>query len=220
MPEETCEEHPSYAAIRLTRVSGGDGKLFMSPLRHSHRVALTISRASLHRDHSWDRHHSGLQHIVEVEMSEEQFARMITSSGDGNGTPCTLRFVKGEGLIPTPPMQLKSERYYDEARAKAAEVVKTLDALQSKVTELSAKLPKKTQEELRSVVAAAQRQVADHLPWVVQMLHEHMDKVVNQAKVEVEAYINQRMTGSGMLLRGEVPVLSLPALGPAEGEEQ
>lgn len=68
MPEEV-EKHPSYGAIRISRPSGGDGKLLMSPLRHPHHVSITISEAELVRESLVDRHHAGKE-LVTIDMSD------------------------------------------------------------------------------------------------------------------------------------------------------
>lgn len=39
--------------------------------------------------------------------------------------------------------------------------------------------------------------LSDRLPWIVQMMHEHMDKIVDTAKVEIENYVARTTTGLG-----------------------
>ena len=84
--------HPSYGSVVLTRASGHQ-RLFGSPFRHQHFITFEIHRAVDQRSLSNTRtFHRGLP-IIEVRMSEAQFARFITSGGNGEGTPCTLSFV-------------------------------------------------------------------------------------------------------------------------------
>lgn len=42
----------------------------------------------------------GKSPIVEIEMSYSQFAEAITSFGQGNGIPCTIRYTEKDGKIP------------------------------------------------------------------------------------------------------------------------
>lgn len=117
-------------------------------------------------------------------MSEQQFAQFICSTGRGEGTPCTFRFRDGQ-LVSSPSVQLPAERHYDEAKSAAQEAVQHLDVLAADLVDLTAKLPRKQQESIRARIASARRVLADHMPWIVQMMHEHMDKVVGAAKHEI-----------------------------------
>lgn len=50
--------------------------------------------------------------------------------------------------------------------------------------------------------------LSDRLPWIVQMMHEHMDKVVDAAKVEIENYVARTTTGLGAgAVTKDVPML-------------
>lgn len=85
--DRTEETHPSYGSIRLGRVTGGDGRLFMSPLRHSSRITISIQGARLVRHLNNDTHYPNAQEIIEVEMSEQQFAQFVCSGGAHEGAP-------------------------------------------------------------------------------------------------------------------------------------
>lgn len=208
---DQSEQHPSYGCIRLNHVSGGDDRLFMSPLRHTNRIRLTISGAKHTRSLNSDWHMSNSSTMIEVDMSEQQFAQMISSFGNSTGAPCTIR-RQADQMIEAPPVQLKSERHYTEAKQAAAEALAQLDSLQTDLELLTSKLPKKTQEQLSSRVASTRRILADHIPWIVQMIHEHMDKVVGAAKHEIQAEIARRLGNANLQLDDEaVTILALPA---------
>jgi hypothetical protein len=65
-------------------------------------------------------------------------------------------------------------------------------------------LPKAKQDAVRARVSRARQVIGDHMPWIVQMMHEHMDKVVGAAKHEIQAEIGRRLAGAGLQLDGDV----------------
>lgn len=150
------------------------------------------------------------QSLIEVEMSEQQFAQMMCSFNTSSGSPCTIKRVGAE-MREAPPAQLKAERHYDEAKVAAKEALDELTSLQTDLDDLVAKLPKAKQEAVRARVGKARRLIGDHMPWIVQMMHEHMDKVVGAAKHEIQAEIARRLEGAGLALDSGVEVLALPA---------
>ncbi len=206
--EDQEERHPSYGCIRLSHVSGGDERVFMSPLRHQHRIRLSISGARHMRSINSDWHMSDAQSYIVVEMSEQQFAQLICSFNQGNGAPCTIKYVGGERKE-APPVQLKAERHYDEAKAAAKQALDELTSLQHDLDDIVAKLPKAKQEAVRARVGRARQLIGDHMPWIVQMMHEHMDKVVGAAKHEIQAEIGRRLAGAGLQLDGDVAAIGL-----------
>lgn len=197
MSDNEYTSHPSYGSIRLSRTQGGDGRLFMSPLRHDHRISITIGPAEHVRSLNTDTHYGKAQTYITIDLSEEQFARFVCGVGDGNGVPCTIRRL-GQESVEAPPVQLAAERHYNEAKMTAKETLQALDDLLGSIDEVAAKSPQKVRDALKSKVQEARRKVGDHMPWIVQMLHEHMDKVVSSAKIEVEAYVNRRLSGEGL----------------------
>lgn len=194
--EDQIHQHPAYGFIRLSRTQGGNGLLFMSPLRHDHRITIVIGEAEQIRSHNYDTYYPR-RHLVAVDMSEGQFAQFICNAYSSSGAPCTIRRSESGPRQPIEVPQLKSERYRDEARATAKDAIDDLQMLKAKLAILTAKLPQKTREEIDRAVDSTTMKLSDRLPWIVQMMHEHMDKVVDAAKVEIENYVARTTTGLG-----------------------
>lgn len=184
---DNVTKHPAYGFIRLHRASGGNGTLFMSPLRHDNRITITIGEAEQVRSLNCDTFYADKE-LVSVDMSEQQFAQFVCNANSHSGAPCTIRRSESGSRPPLEAQQLKSERYYSEAQETVAEALKQIDELKTKIASLTGKLPKKTQDEINSVIDSAHRKLNDHVPWIVQQIHEHMDKVTQAAKIEIEAY--------------------------------
>jgi hypothetical protein len=90
-----AEIHPSFGLVSISRVSGSR-RLFESPFEHQHYITLSISRADRSRTDLHYNHIMPCGEIVEVAMSEVQFAQMVTSLNMGVGTPCTISHLDGE----------------------------------------------------------------------------------------------------------------------------
>lgn len=210
MSSEIKEQHPSYGFIRINNPQGGHGRLFMSPLRHDHRISIEIGPATYYRDLSTDGHHAG-RPLIKVEMSAEQFARFITSGSTHNGVPCTITRRENE-CIEAPPGEVKSEKWYAEMRDTTAAATKAIEATREKILPLIEKLPKAKQEQILAALGGVERIISDHLPWIVQSMHEGMDKIVNSAKIEFEGYANRRIAeiqAAGGTLTDAAPVLAI-----------
>ena len=205
--EDQRHQHPAYGFIRLSRTQGGSGLLFMSPLRHDHRITIVVGEAEQIRSNNYDTYYPR-RSVVEVDMSEGQFAQFICNAYSSSGAPCTIRRSESGPRQPIEVPQLKSERYRDEARATAKDAIDDLQMLKAKLAILTAKLPQKTREEIDRAVDSTTMKLSDRLPWIVQMMHEHMDKVVDAAKVEIENYVARTTTGLGAgAVTKDVPML-------------
>ena len=184
MSDDLSENHPSYGFIRMNRVSGGTGRLFMSPLRHDHRISIEIGPAAYERSLSCDGHRAEGQAVIRIEMSDEQFARFITSQGTHNGTPCTITRLNGEIIAP-PEGEIKAERWYAEMRETAEQAAKNIATLRADMAPMLEKMPKAARTEFNQRLASFEQKISDHMPWIVQAMHEGLDKVKNTALIEI-----------------------------------
>jgi hypothetical protein len=181
--------HPAFGSVTLTTVNGGGGTMFLSNVRHPRRVRFEVCQAIMERSYNHDKHYAD-KSIVHFEMSEIQFAELVSGMNKGNGTPCTLTWMRGEGYLPDIVLPSSSARFKGEvkeafARAAAAirgvkaEVQKTLDA---------AKVSKVKQEEILRHLSALEREVGSNLPFMHHQFEESLEGMVAEAKSVVEAY--------------------------------
>ena len=105
MQHETQKSHPSYGLIQLNRQQGGQNNLFRSPVKHQHRMTLTIAEAEVMSD-EFDEGGNARprRQIIEVALSGIQFAELLTQPGIGEGVPCTI--IRRDGrLVEAPPAE-------------------------------------------------------------------------------------------------------------------
>ncbi len=175
-----ADTHPAFGMIQVSRVSqGGRGAvLFDSDVQHGHYMILRVHEASrkrdLHRD--WI-HDTG--RLIEVAMSEAQWAEAI-SSPNTSGTPCTIRWVKGEGSRPALEFDSRLDLLHNEVRDKAKEAMAEVDAAMEAFSE-------KPNAAHKRRLAAAITNLPANMEFAASSLTEHAEKVVAKSKADIEA---------------------------------
>lgn len=197
--------HPAYGTVEVSHPTGGDSVYFGSRVPHQSRVCVTVNTANLKRDLSNDWIHSE-NTLVELEFTDAQWAQFV-SSHSGRATPCTLRhYPKGAlesgleevpGIAGDPDARPSfSEEMRDTLRKEVAmfqESVKRMDAMLE-----SGKLGKKELQEIRNHVAWGADRVASSVGFVVDQFAEHMETVVSDSKIEIEATMHNTIQAIGI----------------------
>jgi enamine deaminase RidA (YjgF/YER057c/UK114 family) len=181
---ETIETHPAYGQIRVGRVSGA-AHLYGSDFTHQHYITVEISRSEVKRNLSTDWLHSG-DEIIAIDMSEAQWATFVSSPGVGEGVPCTIRHIERTYLPRLPKPKTRTEQFAAELRAKTNNAISNLDELVEAIGNTS--LSMKVKRELVDLVSGAAGQIRAGQEFVAKMFDEHMEKTIERAKVEVNAY--------------------------------
>lgn len=193
--------HEAFGTVVMTTPQGGGMQgmsLFGSDIGHHQCISIEIHRAELTRIHSREL-------VAKVEMSHAQFAQFITSSGNGSGTPCTIRYAAPIGtsleeMAPIAKIESKHETHRREIKQSANEQIsKVQDAL--KQLEAMANGGKVSIKELRSVLHTAKCHL-DNLPgnleFAVKSAEEALEKATSDAKIEVESFIQMSANRIGL----------------------
>ena len=197
--DDYIEEHPAYALIGASRVSSTPGGvLFGSDFRHQHYITITIRKANVRRGLNTD-WTSGQQHLIEVALSEAQWATFLSTLNMGDGVPCTLNWFGGyiAGILPD----------LDRREQFRAEVNDNLSGALSAIDDVlaSTNLRKADRDRLEH----AKRELGGNLQFVAQQFDEHAEATVEKAKVEVEAYLNAAVQRAGLEALSAAPILEL-----------
>lgn len=181
-------EHSSFGVVKIVRRKGKERNLFGSGALHSTTVVLTISKADYSRDLHSDRIFS-TKDLIEIELSEAQFAQFIMSSGIGDGTPCTLRYIQGEKMEECPAINTREQFSLEisESLRELQEKTKKLEAIASELTSKQ-KLTKADKDRLTKAVSQVKTTVRSDIPFIQERFEEVMDRSVNAAKIEADAY--------------------------------
>lgn len=180
--ERGAEEHPAWGMIGASRVQCGPpgSTLFDSDIRHGHTIVVRLGAASrsrdLHRDFLFNE-----RGIIEVEMSEAQWASFVSSMNVGGGVPCTIR-RRGRELVPGFPFTPRMKESLDEVRSaanRAAEKVRTAFVVYAE---------KKNAANLRSLQTAIENMPAN-VTFAATSLTKHAENVVQRARADIEAMV-------------------------------
>ena len=175
------ESNPAFGMIGAYRTSVGPpgAALFDSDIRHHHTVVLRIEHAERKRDLHRDWIH-GRNQIIEVEMSEAQWASFV-SSMNTSGVPCTLRRIQGE--------EIPRIEYAPRLEASMAETRRAADDAFAEIKEaLAAYEEKKSAENLRTLRARINN-AAPNVEFAGKSLAEHAENVVTKARADIEAMV-------------------------------
>lgn len=202
MDDPKYKTHPSYGLIRWSRASGSR-KMFASIVDSGNHVRLVISTAKTHVDEfGQDRNYSDRQ-IIELAMTEAQFATFLTSP-DAEGTPCTItrRIVEGEGFvsIPPPPADLaihaKLARDVELASSRQKERgARAVDALKQLVGD---SLPAKKRRQFEILLEQISTTMTADIAFARERLDEQAAEMAQRVKTEVQGAITARLHQLGV----------------------
>jgi hypothetical protein len=186
--------HPAFGNISL-HVHRGRQRLFGSEFVHDSAVVIEIKSGEQIRSCSDDRF-SGTEPIVEVKLTESQWARFVSSGGVGEGVPCTIRCQRTGPIVVHPEIANAEETRQDlhareirESAAKAIEeCTKALDKIEAMCDD---KLTKTGVREVVKSFRHALRNLPANHEHSFNMFCEATENVVEQAKIETEAYLDR-----------------------------
>jgi hypothetical protein len=196
--DRTTEQHESFGLVGFARVQGSPGPLFGSSIRHHNFIRLRLQTARRTRDLNcyW---YSGDKMIAEVDLSATQFADLLTSMNVGDGVPCTIRWAEGREMEECPAVDQR-EMFRNEFKADMRKVAKNAADLEEFVASLPKQksVKKSDLEKIGHDLATLLQHIRSNLPFVHDQFNEAMDKTANEAKGEVEAFIQTKLATLGL----------------------
>jgi len=198
--DERTESHKSFGQVSFSRISGSTGRLYGTSITHENTIILEISESQFtrHLNQYW---YHPKDKLIEVQMSQSQFAELITSMNMGAGVPCTIRFIKGKGLIEKPKSY---DNVRDEFKKEFQQEINRITensqiALKTAKNILSQKTIKKSElSELVTVLNSIEQDLKENLRFVASQFDRQTDKSVNEAKAEVESFVENKIRSIGI----------------------
>lgn len=214
--------HPSYGIVRFNRSHGTARDLFGSSISHQNIMSLTISRCTMIRDLNYDRYHPR-EELIEIEMSENQFAQLVSSVNSGSGTPCTIRKTESEWMVPGATSVSERKRINSEFSAMMREVTEKLQHASNAVDKLLAS-KSITKAELRVVqedIFKANQHIASNASFIHSQFNRACDDTVTEARAEIEIAFQSLIGRLGnQKLIDMIGVTEAPALDAIEHVEE
>lgn len=198
--EPKRRRHPSYGMLQIHHQRHGDIPLHGSSIRHGNSIKLSIHPGSVERDLSRDWHFADAMPIIEVTMSQSQFAEAITHTNQGSGTPVTITHYNGKPVAPDAFINKRLE-LENEFEEKMHQLSTQLDAMTRDAEELLAqkKAPTKGEREvILNDIKRLRRELRSTIPFMSKMFNEQLDKTTTEAKKEVEAFVSNHIHHLGL----------------------
>ena len=164
--------------------------------------------------------------LIRVDMTQAQFAEMITSPNRGSGVPCTISHFTGDkgqpwvherhGGRPSPPDPEHYTKKYKNAASKRAEIVSSkIKAANDKAIRLFNGDDKPTKSNLKELIDAlnsATLNLDQNLAYVMEEMEEGIENRMATAISEFESYVSFSLKAKGLEhLSEQAPRLSVGA---------
>jgi hypothetical protein len=208
------EVHPAFGMIQANRVTygGGGAVLFQSDIRHGQTVRITVSGATRRRDLNHDYVHDNARPVMEVEMSEAQWASFV-SSMNTSGVPCTIRRTETDWQIPELPYDPRLAHSMGEVKNAAAKVFGEIrEARDAYEKTLADKAPAKERNEALRKLHFLIENSAPNMHYAAKVLVEHTENVVQKARADIEAMVMAEAQRLGLEAGQAKGLLELPVL--------
>lgn len=197
----TEESHESYGMLQIHRTSSSsETTLFGSSIPHHNIIRLSIHPGVVKRDLNHDWFSSNHQAIIEVELSQSQFAEAITSLNMGSGTPVTIRRLDGKRLT-DPPFTSKRMQFENEFQTRMQDLEQSLRHLTENAETIMREkksISKADRQAILDGIASLRREIASNVPYMVSSYNEQLDKTTTEAKGEIEAFTINKIKQLGL----------------------
>ena len=192
--DEKVTTHPAFAQISASRVSGSVN-LYASDFEHNAFMTIRIFVSELHRNLNRD-WHFGRDRIIEVALSEAQWATFVSSPNIGDGVPCTLQYHNGESIPGLPSPESRTDQFSGEMQEKLEKTIGKVKQAINQIDEIG--IPKGKAASLKGTFQSLLTELQSNLPFVAKQFEEHMEGTVEKAKQEVHGYMNGVINRSGI----------------------
>lgn len=208
--EDVPETHPAFGMAVFSRASvggvRGKNRLFGSSIDSLNIISLTISAAEIYHRLGSD-HFMGTKELISVDMTEHQFAQLLTTMNQGDGVPVTISHIQGKRTPPLPETKVEAAKITDKFRDDIAKWKKQLDTTTAEIEAILSKKGALNLEEKKRVnelTSGLVTQIQGHTTFLMDQFDESVSGVIGQAKAEVEGFINAAVTRTGLeALKGQ-----------------
>lgn len=211
--EHGSDSHPAFGMISAAAISSTPGEvLFDSDILHGRTVRITVQRATRRREISHDYIHSHGADLVEVELSQAQWASFV-SSMNTVGVPCTIRRTETDWKIPglpyNPRLAVSMREVREAAENSMTEIAEALAEYEALVeSKAGARLRADALHNLHHKIKNA----APNVDYTSRKLAEHTENVVQKARADVEAMVTQKAVQLGLTTAEAAGLVALPAM--------
>jgi hypothetical protein len=191
----TSYKHPSFGMLSFNRTHGGHSNLFGSSIQHNDTIHMVLREGVVTRGLN-DDWYVGEDEILEVEMSQSQFAELITSMNVGTGTPCTIKYLRGKGRINEADFINKRQQITNEFKECMNERMSDAKEFYDEVKELfttKKSIGKCDREMILRRLANVTQGMESSSKFIFDQFQNQIDKTITEAKGEIEAFAQNKI---------------------------
>ena len=199
------ETHDSWGMVGICHQHHGGRQLFGSDVTNYNTICLRIKTAQCSRElgRDWI---MGDKTLVEITLSANQFADLLTNANIGDGVPCTIEYVIGKGMIKYQPQEPKLKIIEEERDALAEKAVLNIRSSLDMVNELieKKKISKTIGEELLfNMNGALSSLVGGGKEFYKKQAKQEVENMVVEAKRQVQSYVDNKIYSTGLQMLKE-----------------
>jgi len=202
--DDYIEEHPAYGMIGASRVQSSGAFLFGSDFRHHGYVVVSVHGASLYRGLSSDRVHADRPTVVEVALSEAQWASFVSTMNVGNGVPATILYRDGMHLPDIEPITDRRE----QATMEMAQTFEDALVLMRELRDAAA-AGRPSMKDIRQKLDKSIQEIEANAPFVAERFDQHVEDTIEHAKIEVDAFLTGAIQRAGIAALAGQPIIEL-----------
>lgn len=196
-------KHPSFGMLGFSRVNGNSGYLFGTNVQPNNYIEMRLYTGRMKRDDIGDNFYPD-DNILTVKMSPVQFSELITSMNYARGVPCTITSLNGKEIEQNKNIEnrktVSAKSFNERMNRFAASINKNMTTAEKLIAKKN--LSKKDQEELRMMLNGIQTELTSNIPFFREIFQEEMDKIVVDAKAEIDAAMQHAITKAGIKALG------------------
>ena len=198
--ENDSQEHPSFGLLQFNRISGV-ARFFGSELAHDSYIKMTVSEAVVERKYNqeWYYQKSNIP-ILQVRLTNLQFAELITSMNMNSGIPVTIERTE-KGIRPSlPDKKNAKEEFEDDTKKTFEELTISIKESVEKAKNIleNSKLNKRDREGLFILITSILQEFESNMPFALKNFQEATNRIITEAKIEVEGAIQHKLTTLGL----------------------
>lgn len=195
---EQVLKHPSFGQIHFSRVNGR-ADFYGSELEQDHYISMEIKTSEVRRELSKDWYFAN-KLLARIRMTSGQFSEMITSLNVGGGACCTIEYINGEQVEKLPKQESRKDYVHTEFENRMKSFADEIRKQRDEAAELVKKktLSKDDMHKLQHHLSWLTGEIERNIPFFMKCFQETMDKVVFEAKLEVENAIQHKVTSLGL----------------------
>jgi len=199
MEREQQNSHPSFGQISISRIQGNN-KFYGSELPQSHYIEINIHQSKTERNLNQDWFYTTGVPKITVRMTSGQFSELITSMNIGSGSCCTIEYLDGKKIDPLPEFNSRKEIHHNEFQKEMKIFAEKINATKIKAKELVKKktLSKDDIRQLEIALDYMTMEIESNIPFFAKQFQRMTDKVVLEAKQEVENAIQHKINVLGL----------------------